>query len=231
MNAKKRFKEQFFALVLVSGVLFARSLQAQESAFFREINGTVEIKAPGSELWIKAAAGDRIEKNTLVSTGFKSTAIIALGDSLITVRPVTRLSLEEIARDQNNEQVNLFLHTGRVRADVKPPAGGSSNFTVRSPIATASVRGTSFEFDTEHLRVDEGRVQYSLDNGRQVYVGGGGISYVDEPTNTVVSPFDAAAELLTPALPAGSGLAGTTGDSSPAVLPLAGGVEFGYGWD
>jgi hypothetical protein len=232
MNAKKRFKERFFALVFVSGLLFARSLQAQESAFFREINGTVEIKAPGSTLWTNAAAGDRIEKNTLVSTGFKSTAIIVFGDSLITVRPVTRLSLEEIAREQNNEQVNLFLHTGRVRADVKPPAGGSSNFTVRSPIATASVRGTSFEFDTEHLRVDEGRVQYSLDNGRQVYVGGGGISYVDEPTNTVVSPFDAAAELLTPALPTGSGLAGSTaGDNVPAVLPLAGAMELGYGWD
>jgi hypothetical protein len=227
-------RKQFFvlALMLSGGLFFSQSLCAQETAFFREISGTVEVKAPGSAVWKNAVSGDRIEKNSLVSTGFRSTAAIVLGDSVITVRPVTRLSLEEIVRNQNNEQVNLYLQTGRIRADVKPPAGGKTDFTVRSPTATASVRGTSFEFDTERLRVDEGRVQYSLSNGRQVYVAGGGMSYVDEPNNTVVSSFDAAAELLTPALPPGSASGGPAGDNAPAVLPIFGAdVGVGFGWD
>ncbi|MDR0450030.1 MAG: FecR family protein [Treponema sp.] len=218
---------------------FSPPLYAQETAFFREVNGTVEIKAPGSELWINASPGDRIEKNTLVSTGFRSSAAIVLGESLIMVRPLTRLSLDEIITSQNNEEVNIYLHTGRLRAEVSPPAGGKIDFTVRSPIVTASVRGTSFEFDTENLRVDEGRVQYSLANGRQVAVTGGGISYVDETANTVISPFEAAEELLAPALPPGGSASGSpAGDSAPLIPPPSppsepsgADVEIGFGWD
>jgi ferric-dicitrate binding protein FerR (iron transport regulator) len=238
------YGKQMAALALVlSGILFfARSVHAQETAFFREISGTVEIKAAGSAEWVSVAAGDRIEKNTVVSTGFRSTAVLVLGDSVITVRPVTRLSLEEIIRNQNDEQVNLYLHTGRVRAEVKPPTAGKIDFTVRSPTATASVRGTSFEFDTENLRVDEGQVQYSLSNGRRVFVAAGGMSYVDENNNTVISPFDAAAELLVPAPPPGSGsgspmrnnapVIGPVGDNATAVPPSSDAeVGVGFGWD
>jgi hypothetical protein len=176
--------------------------------------------------------GDRITKNTLVSTGFRSTAVLVLGESVITVRPVTRLSLEEIIRNQSGEQINLRLQTGRIRAEIKPPAEGGITFTVKSPIATASVRGTSFEFDTETLRVAEGRVVYSLDNGRAVYVVSGGLSYVDESNHTVISPFDAAAELLVPAPPPGSGSGGPAGDNAPAITPPSGAqVGLDFRWD
>jgi hypothetical protein len=207
------------ALTLGGSFLFVPRLHAQEAAFFRELSGTVEIKGPGSAAWVNAAPGGRIEKDTLISTGFKSAAVIVMGNSVITVRPVTRLTLEEIIRNQDGEQVSLYLQTGRIRADVKPPGGGKTDFTVRSPTATASVRGTSFEFDTENLRVDKGQVVYSLANGKAASVAAGGISYVDETGNTVVSPFEAAAELLSPALPPGSGSGSPVGDKAPAVIP------------
>jgi hypothetical protein len=225
-----KYGKQFFALTLAAGgiFLFAPNLHAQETAFFREAHGTVETKAAGSTLWVKAVAGDRIENSTIISTGFRSSAVVVLGDSVVTVRPVTRLSLEEIIRNQNGERVNLYLQTGRVRADVNPPVGGKTEFTVRSPTATASVRGTSFEFDTEQLRVDEGRVQYTHTNGRETPVAAGGMSYVDEANNTVISPFEAAAERLTPASPVGSGSG--SGDNAPAFIPGAN-VGVGFGWD
>jgi hypothetical protein len=72
----------------------------------------------------------------------------------------------------------------------------------------------------ENLRVADGRVQYSLANGRRVYVAAGGMSYVDEANNTVVSPFAAAAELLSPALPPGNGSGGPLGDRAPAIPPV-----------
>jgi hypothetical protein len=237
------YGKQIAAALVLSGVfLFTRNVQAQEIAFFRNLSGTVEVKAPGSAAWTNAVEGNRIEKNTIISTGFKSTAVVVLGDSVLTVRPLTRLSLEEIIRSQNDEQVNLYLHTGRVRADVSPPSGGKTDFVVRSPVATASVRGTSFEFDTERLVVEEGRVQYSLENGRQTYVAAGGMSYVDETGNALVNPFEAVAELLTPALPPGSGSGGPMGDNAPVVdpvvdpvvgpgLPDIGDVGVGFDWD
>jgi hypothetical protein len=239
-----KYGKQTFAAVLIAGgfFLFSSGLYAQdihvqdtaarEAAFFRETSGTVEIKAPGSTVWASAAAGDRVENNTLISTGFKSIAVLVLGNSIIIIQPVTRLSLEEIVRDQNGERVNLYLQTGRVRAEVKPPVSGKTDFTVRSPVATASVRGTSFDFDTENLRVDEGRVQYSHDNGRSTSIPAGGMGYVDETNNTVISPFAAAAELLSPALPVGSGSGGPAGDQAPVILPPpVVDVGVGFEWD
>jgi hypothetical protein len=88
----------------------------------------------------------------------------------------------------------------------------------------------------ENLRVTEGRVRYSLANGRRVSVAAGGMSYVDEANNTVASPFAAAAELLSPALPPGSGSGGPLGDRAPAITPvilplLEADVDVGFGWD
>ncbi|MFP3040222.1 FecR family protein [Treponema primitia] len=221
----------FFVLFIISaGLLFS-----QESGFFRELSGTVEMQVSGSSVWVKAAQGDRIEKGTRISTGFKSTALIALGDSVITVRPLTRLSLEEILRNDGDEQVNIYLHAGRIRADVSPPSGGKTNFTVRSPTVTASVRGTSFEFDTVNLRVDEGRVQYVHANGSLVNVSKRETSYVDETDRRVVSPFEAAAASLTPALPFGNTSGLPSGDTAPIIdmgtVPTGDVGLGGFDWD
>jgi hypothetical protein len=131
--------------------------------------------------------------------------------------------------------VSLYLQTGRIRAEVKPPTGGRTDFTVRGPSVTASVRGTSFEFDTENLRVEEGRVEYSLANGRGTIVAGGGMSYVDESGGRVISPFEAAEELLTPAPPLGSGSGSPVGDNAPAVkaavkAPTGADMGVGFSW-
>jgi hypothetical protein len=95
----------------------------------------------------------------------------------------------------NAENVSLNLDTGRIRVDVSPPAGNLTNFTVRSPNATASVRGTSFEFDTVNISVDEGRVIFTGNNGIGVIVTEGGESYVQtnsaaaDPAEIITSSF------------------------------------------
>jgi hypothetical protein len=227
-------KNVLFVLIFVmaGGFLYAQGTDTPASAFFREVNGTVETKAPGSAVWVDAAKGNTIEKDTIISTGFKSTAVISLGNSFLTIRPLTRLSLEAIIENQNGEQVNLYLQTGRGRAKVNPPSGGTVDFTIRSPSVTASVRGTGFDFDTENIRVEEGRVLYSLANGRQVSVDEGERSYVDEVNNRVASPFDAALQDAAPGLPPGSGSGNPAGDTAPVIsAPASGNAGVGFGWD
>jgi hypothetical protein len=90
--------------------LFAQNSQAR----FIDISGSIEIKAKGSEAWVSAAPGTEIGKDMVISSGFKSTARIALGNSILTIRPLTRLTLEEIAQREGNEEVGLYLETGRV---------------------------------------------------------------------------------------------------------------------
>ncbi|MDR3247908.1 MAG: FecR domain-containing protein [Treponema sp.] len=186
-------------LLLVGGSF----LSAQDSgqAYIKEFSGKVELKAPGTETWIPATTGAPLSRDTIVSTGFKSTALVALGNSVLLVRPLTRLTLTEIQNAQGNETVRVSLQTGRVRADVTPPPGGKTDFTVQSPMVTASVRGTSFDFDGINLHVDQGRVHVTGGDNSAVYVGAGHRSSSDPRTGRTAGAAQTAKEDLAPPLP------------------------------
>jgi len=147
-----------------------------QNGVIRELTGEVELKKSGSNSFVPASAGDAVAANTIVSTGFRSTAVIAVGSSVITVRPLTRLTLAEIQSAENAEKVNVNLQAGRVRVEVKPPAGTKTNLNVQSPSATASVRGTAFEMDTKNLNGIEGKVMLTGNFGAPVMVTGGNSS-------------------------------------------------------
>jgi hypothetical protein len=195
--------------VVIVLVLGAFPLCAQEAgAYIREIAGTVEVKAPGAAEWKAAETGALITRDTMISTGFRSTAHIALGNSTLTVRPLTCLSFGAIQNIRGTESVDLLIRTGRVRAEVKPPPGGRTEFTVRSPVVTASVRGTSFEFDGLTLSVTEGQVHLTGGDGSAVYVGAGHRAASDPVTGRTAGGAETARAELTPALPtvAGEGI-------------------------
>jgi hypothetical protein len=109
---------------------------------------------------------------------------------------------------------------GRVRVDVKPPVGAKAIATVRGPIATASVRGTSFEFDTNNLYVNEGSVSFSGNRGQAVLVGAGGSSRVEQ-TGRASNPRDGRNANLMPPNPVG-----TSGETGAASGPAAVGTNF-----
>jgi len=208
-------------ILLCTAFTFAQSPGAQ----IREMTGTVELKAPGSADWIPAKAGDRIEKATVISTSFKSMATLDLGSSILTVRPLTRLTLNELINQDGTETINVAMATGRIRADVKPPAGSRADFTINTPVATASVRGTVFDIDRANIRVVEGMVLYApaAGKGKIVRVGAGQKSQIDEDTGNVQNPLKSAeTERRIPAL-AGQSFTGDIDvikpDESPGVGP------------
>jgi hypothetical protein len=125
----------------------------------------------------------------------------------------------------------MNLQAGRVRVDVKPPAGTRANFTVQSPSATASVRGTSFEFDTRRLNVIEGNVGFWGRRGVRMLVMAGSSSAVSDG-GQAADPIQTLVESLTPSAPVG---AGSSGESAPtSVSPLnTGDVSIGidYGFE
>jgi hypothetical protein len=179
-------------------VLYAQNPRA----VIEEVRGTVEIKAPGSSVWEAALPGRELTRDTQVSTGFKSSALVRLGNSTLLVKPLTRLSLGEIQAAADAERVDVQLSAGRIRANVTPPSNQPVNFTVRSPSATASVRGTVFEFDTQNLTVDEGSVQFSGADNTAVYVQAGQSSSPDPVSGKAAAPVETASA-QTPPLPAG----------------------------
>jgi len=164
-----------------------------QNGVIRELTGEVELKKAGTTAFVSASAGDAVSSNTIISTGFKSTAIIAIGSSVITVRPLTRLTLAEIQSVENSEKINVKLQAGRVKVEVKPPAGTKTNLNVQSPSATASVRGTIFEMDAKNLNGIEGKVILSGTSGAGVMVTGRNSSTVNID-GTVSNPADNAAQ-------------------------------------
>jgi len=177
-------------MVQLSVLAFAQNI----SASIREITGTVELKIPTESDWIPAKQGDQLERETIVSTGFRSSAIIEAGSSVILVHPLTRLSLEAIMSTDAVEMVNLDLKTGRIRVDVKAPAGSRADFSVQTPSSVASVRGTSFDIDTVNITVREGAVRYEPATGaagNPVLVTANQSSWVDTDTGKPVNSLDA----------------------------------------
>ena len=191
-------KKILFVLTLV---FFATTSFAQNGVI-KELVGTVEIKAAGSANFVAATAGAQVAQDTVISTGFRSSAIIEVGSSIITVRPLTRLSLTEIQTTAATENINVNLQAGRVRVDVNPPAGARANLSVTGPTATASVRGTSFEVDTRNVFVGHGIVSFRGNNSRtQEFVVFGGDTSSVTPGGTVQDPITTAINAISPPRP------------------------------
>ena len=208
-------------LVLIPGIFAQTGVQ---QAIIRDLSGTVEIRQSGSEEWQSAGKGQILDWDTTISTGFRSSALIALGNSLLTVRPLTRLTLSELSLIQDTETVQLKLQTGRVRAEVKAPAGAKAQFTIQSPTATASVRGTVFEFDTVNLSVSEGTVAFNGAANAGVLIDAGRFSFSDERTGQVALPETITLSELRPELPIAS-----DGISQAEKTPETGGTSGGGG--
>jgi hypothetical protein len=159
---------------LAASFVFGEDVKAS----IREYSGDVQVKAPGGE-WVPAQTGMSLDSSSMISTGFRSTAFLVLGNSTIVVRPLTRLSLEELASLGNDEKIALNLRVGRVRATVLPPDLGSIEFEVISPMVTASVRGTVFEFDTVNLTVQSGTVAFTGNDRVTVFATAGKSALLD----------------------------------------------------
>jgi len=208
-------KKLLFVTIFILTGLYAFS----QDAFIDQLTGTVEIKQPREASFRAAKQGDKIFKDTIISTGFKSYAIVKIGSTTITVRPLTTLSLAEIQTSEETETLNVNLQAGRVRVDVKPAAGTRALTTVTSPSSTASVRGTSFEFDTNNLYVNEGTVSFSGNNGQNVFVTAGGSSQVEQ-TGQASNPRDEKNATLMPPSPIG-----TSAKEMPASAPAAANIS------
>ncbi|NNM53850.1 MAG: hypothetical protein HKM05_03915 [Spirochaetales bacterium] len=84
------------------------------------------------------------------------------------------MTITRLAKNRTGTRAALFLLAGKVRTEVKPAENPSDNlFVVRSPTATASVRGTGFEFDGGNLLVNHGVVvlKNKFDFSRHVWAG------------------------------------------------------------
>ena len=146
---------------------------SQTEAVVQRVSGRVEVMQPGGAAWTAAAPGMRLALGATVSTSFQSEATLALGSSVVQVKPLTRMRIDQLAQQQDTVSTELYLRVGRVRAEVKGAEGLRQDFKVRSPISTAAVRGTTFENDGVNTTVEDGLVTISNQFGQGTSLGAG----------------------------------------------------------
>jgi hypothetical protein len=158
-------KKAIFILFIIAFIIIGHSnLYAQSRAVIRKLTGKVEVKLPNRD-WQGAWVGLAMSKGTIVATGFNSEAVIEMEGSVLTVKALSRLTLEELFRQGDEVNTRLYLRSGRIEADVDTTQGLKHNYRLRSPITTASVRGCKFDWDPKKLFVYEGTVVlYNLIN-------------------------------------------------------------------
>lgn len=132
-----------FISILCSSFSFA------DDAIIMSVIGTVEIGKEGN--WKPASKGSIVKEGDLISTGFKSEALIRFNGSTMKLGSLTQVTLEQLASNQNKDSVSVYLKTGSVRSTVTHTSNKKVSYTVRNPVAVASVRGTDFTFRSDGL--------------------------------------------------------------------------------
>lgn len=120
---------------------FAENFTAQVTT----VSGKAEVLT-GTE-WKTLNVGDTLKNGDTVQTGFKSSLSLKVKDSVINVSALTRMTVEQLSENAQKDNVRVFVKTGGVSSNVQKSNNKKVGFTVRTPVATASVRGTEFSVE------------------------------------------------------------------------------------
>lgn len=153
-------KLSFKFLPLLAFVVFAGFSASALEAKFVSIEGKVEILEGG--MWIPVEEGDIIqERGAVISTGFKSNAVVSVKGTNFTLGPLTRITIENMVAMENKDSTQIYIDSGSLKANVSSSDGRKVGFKVRSAVATASVRGTEFKVTSSgRLSVTQGLVSF-----------------------------------------------------------------------
>lgn len=161
---KKNFKCLISLALMACGTISAFAVDAKVTS----VTGKVQMQKKGSSEWVDLSKGDTVEEGAIISTGFNSNATLKLGESVCTISPLTRMSVEQLTRqdvagtDKNVTKTTVYIDTGKASFKVNSTSKNLNDFKVHTPASTASVRGTAFDsYASGETDVTEGLVGMS----------------------------------------------------------------------
>jgi hypothetical protein len=138
--------------------------------------GDVNSLVPGAD-WQEASEGMRLSADDEIHTGPDSEATLEFPDgSIVILKQLTRIKMRGLLSDENRVKIDLLLKMGELKAQVIRQDVVGSDFSVKTPVATTSVRGTVFT-----VRYDESSQTTTVSvEESKVFV---------TPTNSSLKPF------------------------------------------
>lgn len=132
-----------------------------------EVVGDVQHAPLESADWQPCRVDDEYPPQTVIRTGVRSSIKLQLGQddtyTALVIEPATRTILSELHRTADAKRIRIGVGYGRIRAGVVE-GGLRSDFTVDSPVATLSKRGT-WNFGLFYERGTDRFEVFLLDHG------------------------------------------------------------------
>ena len=153
----KRLISKMIVAALVA--VFTCSSVFAASAKVTYVKGKVEVSRGNA--WVSLKVGDVVNEAETISTGFQSEARLNYNGSVMAVPALSRITLEALQSSGSKETVSIKVDTGAVRSKVAHAEGKKIEYTARTPVGVASVRGTDFAvFANGKAQVYSGAIAY-----------------------------------------------------------------------
>lgn len=146
-----------FLVLLLTGLCCGTAFAA--SAKVTYVKGKVEVNRGNA--WVAVKVGDEIKEAETISTGFQSEARLNYNGSVMAVPALSRVTLETLQTSSTKDTVSIKVDTGAVRSKVTHTEGKRIEYSARTSVAVASVRGTDFlVFNNGKSKVFSGAIAY-----------------------------------------------------------------------
>ncbi len=167
----------FFIAVMVCLLFYAPPAAAQEvSASIIAIEGDVTVKTGDSSDWKPASLNQQLKQGAYIMTAFESNCEIEFMDkSRMKIKELSKIQVNKFTNELKKVDTEVTLYNGKVRATVHKDVDKNTNFQVKTPVSTISVRGTEKEitvhpgFGTQ-VHTITGVVEVSNNLGQKVSV-------------------------------------------------------------
>lgn len=138
------------------------------------VSVTGKVQKQRGAAWVDLKPGDVISKGELIQTGFKSEAVLSLTSanqkSTINIAPLSRVTIEQLSETNTEDTASVAVTSGSVKSDIQRTKDNRVNYSVRSPVATASVRGTivgvAVKYDGVNVSAERGEVEAWYNGGK-----------------------------------------------------------------
>jgi hypothetical protein len=147
-----KFNFNFFILIFIPLAAFfivfsPCGAAAQDySAVVKTIDGEVTFKADGETAWKPVSAGMEIKEGAYIMTAFESGCSIEFKDkSTLDIKELSKIQISKFALQAKSVNANVSLFNGKVKATVHRDIDTKTEFQVKTPVSTISVRGTEEE--------------------------------------------------------------------------------------
>lgn len=139
--------------LFVAGPLFAANAKVTY------LKGKVEVNR--NNAWVALKVGDEVKESETISTGFQSELRLNYNGSVMAVPALSRVTLETLKSTDTKETVSVKVDTGAIRSKVAHTDGKRIDYSTRTAVAVASVRGTDYiVFSTGKAKVITGAINY-----------------------------------------------------------------------